>query len=272
MKATISSTYDDLYLWNLPLVTWCWNKLGADVVCFMPDINIEPHLRDDNWSKSAAKISLIHQLGRNGIIRLSHPYFTSPKNKESTYAQCSRLYGACLDLPEDEILITGDVDMAVFQLPPNNGCFTIFGADLVPPQQYPMCYASGTVNEWRTHMAINGKTVQQCLDDLLGDIQAEHFRGNYWGKDQEELWAKTNHIAYTVPRARPGTQFASHRIDRDDAYWEERLSPEIIDAHLWRPGYTDENFPKILRLMKYFYPEENFDWLVEYTEQYKKLL
>ena len=39
MKAILSSTYDDKYLWNLPLVTWCWNKLGIDVICFLPEPN-----------------------------------------------------------------------------------------------------------------------------------------------------------------------------------------------------------------------------------------
>lgn len=37
MKAIISTTYSDQYLWYLPLTVWAWNKLGVDVVCFIKD-------------------------------------------------------------------------------------------------------------------------------------------------------------------------------------------------------------------------------------------
>ena len=36
MKTIISTTYNDNYLFFLPITTWSWNKLGVDVICFMP--------------------------------------------------------------------------------------------------------------------------------------------------------------------------------------------------------------------------------------------
>lgn len=272
MKSVISTTYDNNYLFFLPIVIWCWNKLGVDVICFMPEPN------DD---KKVEKVSFVKDRMRNKSGSYDFKSwqintFCCPEHKEATYAQCSRLYAACLDLPEDEILMTSDCDMALFKIPQNAGShISVFGNDLVPHNQVPICYISADVKEWRRVFKINGRTYQECLDDLLGNIEAEHFRGNYWGKDQEESYNNIfgNHgHAVLLPRARPGTQFASNRIDRDDSFWEDRLTPEIIDAHLWRPGYTDENFPKILKLLRYFYPDENFGWLINYRNEYIKIL
>lgn len=275
MKAIISSTYDNNYIYYLPIVRWCWEKLGIDVICFMP--YPETELENRKYEMVAHKDNWM---------------FFAPENKKATYAQCARLYGACLDLPIEEVLITSDVDMAVFRLPEMNGKhFTIFGSDLVPDKQYPICYISASVDNWRRTflikygilpenprgaiMEIVNKTYQEKLDELLGDIEVDHFRGNYWGKDQETAFNEINKYNVNIGfinRARPQTQFATHRIDRDDSYWRERLNHEIIDAHLWRPGYTDEAHKNIMELLQYMYPNDNFEWVDNYRNEYLKLL
>lgn len=264
MKAIISSTYDNNYLYFLPIVTWCWNKLGVDVICFMPYLQTA----DEN-----KKIDLINDTFRYLGIKPKYAGFAAPEHKQATYAQCARLYGGCLDLPDNEKLITSDVDMAVFRLPqPYMGSFHVWGFDLVPERQYPICYIAGYAESWRKAFGV--KTYQESLDSLLGEIEAEHFRGNYWGKDQEEAWNKI-HDENTVilePRARPQTQFAMNRVDRDDAYWRERLNPDLVDAHLWRPGYTDEAHANIKELLQYMYPIDDFGWLDEYRNKYLTLL
>ena len=276
MKAIISSTYDDKYLYFIPIVTWCWNKLGVDVICFMP--------RTENIS---LQMMLINKVQVEQVLRQKHYFFNAPEHKEATYAQVSRLYGACLDLPEDEVLVTADADMAFF----SKDCVSrwnnlyhpiIFGADLVPDGQYPMCYAAMTVKQWRMVTKSEGKTYQQCLDEELGGLDSLHFRGNFWSRDQELLYNKlngTSQVSYPAPipkilenRARQGTQFADNRYDRDDAYILDRLSPDTIDFHMNRPGYEDKNFEIILTILKYHYPNDNFDWLISYNEQYKALL
>lgn len=266
MKAVISSTYDDSYLFFVPIATWCWNKLGVDVICFLPLLDT---------IEETKKIYLISKQKNNGFINLKYYGFSAPDHKKSTYAQCSRLFSSSLlDLSKEEILITSDVDMAVFKVPPmEEDTFNIFGYDLVPEKQYPMCYASAPVKLWDTFFT-KGRSTQECLDDLLGGIECESFRGNYWGKDQEELY---NGIAYHAPvsvwrRARPGTQFATHRADRDDLNWRSYLGPDLVDAHLWRPGYTEENFHKILELLRTQYPNDKFQWLIDYRNEYIKLL
>jgi hypothetical protein len=275
MKAVISTTYDDNYFWFVPLTTWLWNKLGVEVLLFKPFLH-EYH------SIKSEKFNLIQNLRRDGIIKLTSLSFVSPENKEATYAQCVRLYAACkskqadLDLPEDEILITSDIDMGVFKIPDYvKGTFSVFGADLVPEGQVPICFLTATVKQWRDTFNLYGKSYQQCLDELLGDIECENMRGNYWSKDQQEAYDKIHHNRFShteIKRAKEGTQFASNRYDRDDAYILDRLSPDTIDYHMNRSGFEDRNFEIILTIMYYHFPDEDFQWLIDYNEQYKKLL
>jgi hypothetical protein len=266
MKAIISSTYTDIYLWNLPIVTWCWNRLGVDVICFMP------YSRDPmNCPNGDLVLKTIQDNG----LKCQFQWFWAAPHKEATYAQCSRLYGACLDLPEDEVLITSDVDMAVFQIPANvSGTFSVYGYDLVPEGQMPMCYLTASVKQWRETFGLDGKSYQQCLDEILGHEEMENMRGNLWSRDQEIAYDKiTNRFSHTaIKRARSGTQFAENRYDRDDAFILDRLSPDTIDFHMPRPGYEPQNFEIIMKILKYHYPNDNFDWLGSYNERYKQLL
>jgi len=271
MKAIISSTYDDKYLYFLPIVTYCWNKLGVDVICFMPDFEWD--------SKENNKFNVVADCLVKKNLRCDFKTFIAPEHKQATYSQCSRLYAACLDLPEDEWLLTSDVDMAVLNMPyyiptlPSGNNISIFGADLVPPNQYPICYLAGSVKAWRDCFDINGLSYQQCLDNLLSEIECDNMRGNYWGKDQEEAFnkiSKYDHIC--INRAKEGTQFSTLRYDRDDSFILDRLSPDTIDFHMNRPGYEDRNFEIILTILKYHYPNEDFQWLIDYTQKYKELL
>jgi len=267
--AVISTTYDPKYLWYLPITTWVWNKMGFKVVCFMP----YGHTDGDEYMGNLVVDTLVKE-GLNGVRH----YFDCPKHKEATYSQCSRLYASAVDLPEDETLVISDIDMLVFNtdyfLPTADGIIDIYGADLVPPNQYPICYLSGKVSTWRK--LIGEGTVQQHLDKELGHIDSLSMRSDYWSKDQELIFnmlQSNDEVDYRLHnRATPGTQFASLRIDRDDSYWIDRYSQDVIDAHLWRPGYQEDNFNKIMQLLSMAFPHEDFNWLVEYRNSFVNLL
>ncbi len=267
MKVVISFDINDTYQYFIPIATWSWNRIGVGVEIFYPRVTS----REED-----VKIQLVNDTMNQNKADFILRGFLSPKHKEATYAQCLRLYAAAMDLPEDEILILSDSDMLVFgdYLKQKNADFDIFGYDLTPPNQYPICYISASVKNWRNVMGINGKTYQECIDSLLGEIECEHFRGNYFGKDQEEAFNKISQHPniYLHGRAKPGTQFATRRVDRDNMFYEENINDQLIDAHLWRPGYTEENFPKILNLLQRMCPNDNFDWLISYTEKYRQLL
>ncbi len=266
MKAVISSTGDSKYFFFIPIATWCWNKLGIDVLCFLPT---------NQGPQGGRELQLLDEMIDNTGLKLTVSFFNCPEYKEATYAHCSRLYAASLEMPNDEMLIISDVDMAVFEKPPTDyRYFNVLGYDLVPPKQYPMCYVSARSELWREYFVKDCRSLQQCLDDLLGNIECDSFRGNYWGKDQETLYSEIPHnsLLSTWPRAKYGTQFAKNRVDRDDANWRSYLGSDLVDAHLWRPGYTDQNFANIMELLTFQYPEENFQWLIDYRNAYIALL
>jgi len=265
-KAIISTTYSNTYLYFLPIVTFCWNRLGVDVICFMPRLH-------NGQTVANEKERLVYKHTKN--MGLKCYYFDAPEHKEATYAQCLRNYAACLDLPENELLVTSDVDMALFKIPEyvDNGQFSVFGYDLVPQGQYPQCYVTAPVKAWREVFNLNGKTYQQAIDDLLGEDECEHYRGCRWSVDQEQSFlniSKVNHNL--IARARPNTQFADHRVDRDDINWRAYVNEELIDAHLWRDGFTDPNHENIMELMRMKFPNEDFTWLNNYRNDFKQLL
>jgi hypothetical protein len=209
-------------------------------------------------------------------IPLSVNLFNPPtQNHEVTYTQVARLYAAAdLQIHDTDILITSDCDMAVFEIPPHthNGAFSIFGHDLCAPKQYPICYISATAAAWRKTF-VKGRSLQDCLDDALAAETCESMAGNLWCRDQETAF---NLIEPTKPnlhkRAKEGTQFATHRCDRDDAYWHDHVTPSLVDAHLWRPGFAPENTEKIIGLLTIMYPNTAFDWLWKYAEDFRKLV
>jgi len=274
MKAVISTTYDDKYLFFWPIVAFCWDKLNVGTICFAPESR---HYDARQSEKMGLIADMLIRLKLRQVFQFYK--FECPEHKEATYSQCSRLYAAALDLPNDEVLITSDVDMAVFRVPPMMDFgFSIFGTDLVPFGQMPMCYISATKHDWQRAFNPAELTYQAALDRLLKDIECENFRGNYWAKDQEEAYRKIKQYQYDgnwlhqFDRARPGTQFANHRVDRDDINWRSYCTPCLMDAHLWRPGYTDENFSNIMELLMTQYPNEDFGWLISYRSEYIKLL
>jgi len=270
MKAILSCTADDLYSFNLPFAVYSWYKLGIDCIVFVPV--------DEYNATDGAVLRLGWAMGWCSMIAPNTQFkrFIAPADKVATYAQCARLYAAAIPDLDADILITSDADMCVF----DHGYWdefdydawvNIIGADLVPEGQLPMCYIAAPVVGWRHLMKINGRGYQDCLDDLLGSIKAEHFRGNYWGKDQETAWRQI--ILGDLPiqthhRAQRGTQFATRRADRDG--WQ--VTPDIIDAHLPRPGHTDENFAKIFWLFEEMYPEEDHMWMERYRDEYLELM
>jgi len=264
--AVISTTHDPKYLWYLPITTWVWNKMGYKVVCFMPYRNSGNHFMLVSQTISVMEINV-------GIYN-----FDCPEDKVVTYCQCSRLYGAALDLPEDETLVISDVDMLVLNtnyfLPAADGIIDIYGADLVPPLQYPICYGLANVKTWKK--LIGEGTAQQHLDDQLGHIECENMRGNYWAADQEKLFNlihSNDEVDYRLHnRAKPGTQFATQRLDRDDSFILDRLFPDIFDYHMNRPGYEPQNFEKIMAILNYYFPHEDLSWIEEYNEKFKQLL
>jgi len=271
MKAILSCTADDLYSFNLPFAVYSWHKLGIDCIILCP---VPPFEKTDG---EILRFGFARGWSQRVAPNTKEWTFSAPPAKHATYTQCARLYAAATDhVDPADILITADADMCVFNEDfwdqfDNNGWVNVIGADLVPEGQVPMCYISAPAVGWENFMKIRGRTLQECLDDLLSHLEAEHFRGNYWAKDQETAYQHLSAMTDLIieyNRAKPGTQFAKRRADRDG--WV--VTPDIIDAHLPRPGYTEENFNRIFSLFETMYPHDDHAWMRRYRDEYVELM
>jgi hypothetical protein len=265
MRAIISCTSDPLYSYYLPISAFCWNKLGVKVVAFTPDVVSKATffaMQTMNFEHKNENLSF---------------GFIARDDKRPTYSQLSRLMAwGIKDIDDNEVVYTSDSDMLNFQLPPYDDSFdfTVWGYDLTPNNQYPVCYVGAKKKTWNQYFAVGDNGYQEALDYHLGGIECDNMRGNYWCYEQELIFnTLQNANCKLIPRSNGQNQFALNRVDRTDLHYKDRLNPDtLVDAHLWRPGYTDENFPKILELMQIMYPNEGFQWLIDYTNAYKQLL
>lgn len=262
MVAVLSATEHDFYAFPLPLTVYSWNKIGVKCIIFVPKM------------LSAPKLALAMQYCGDDNRFFE---FEAPEHKLPTYSQVVRLFGCCVDLPDNEILITGDSDLSVFssyfkQL--ESGQIHIVGVDLVPPDQYPMCFCAAPVETWRKVMWVTpGMSYQKYLDEHLGPIVSQHFRSDQWAFDQSLIYRQLTEGNWPIvkhERAKSPHQFATRRADRDG--WPNTPDSDIIDAHLCRPGYTDENWAKIFNLFRTMYPNEDLQWMEDYRNQYIKLI
>lgn len=265
MQAILSTTGDPKYLFLLPLTCFSWNQMGASCVVFYPE-----RLKDDPAMQLVVKYCRKDTMFRP---------FTCPTDAEATYAQVSRLFASALpEIPQAEILVTGDVDMIVFKglLDRCTGNLDIVGGDLLEGQeQYPMCYVSAPAGMWWYFMQIGKRTYQECLDLALGkEIVNADMRGNLWCRDQELIFRmirKSGVEVNIIDRAYGCGRFAENRIDRDDAYFNDAI-PTAHDYHMHRPGYTTENFQKIINVLDKRFPFPSWDWVWKYAAEFEKLI
>lgn len=257
---SLSCTDNNLYSFFLPIVTWSWKQLGYESIVFVPD----------KWSPQF-RLALEHCPESTRFVKLD-----IAEDREVTYFQCARLYASALDFIEDsDTIITSDVDMVVFSKyfeQFSDGKLHIAGHDICPPNQYPICYIGMPAKAWRTVFHIREKdTPYTMLHKLLGQIQCENMRGNYWAKDQETAYNCISLFASTAifhDRSYAHHPTASNRADRDG--WMDYFDG-MIDAHLPRPGHIEENWIKVRRLLLQAYPHLDTGPLDEYREQFCKL-
>lgn len=261
MTAVLSVTNNDFYAYPLPIVAWSWHKVGIKTIVFHPDTD-------------GGKVVLAKKYCPNTKFYS----FKCEERKEATYAQVSRLFGATVC--KEGVLIIGDADLAVFGDEFNSfldGDLRILGGDLLSDEtnQYPMCFTGMSFDKWQSIFELHGKSLQEALDETVGKLESVTFRGDFWGFDQWYLRKKIQDSGVSpiiVNRAKYPERFATRRLDRDDAFLLHRINLDIIDYHLPRPAYEENNFNQIMTVLKYFYPNDDFGWLIDYRNEYLKLI
>lgn len=280
--AVFSTTIDPLYSFFVPLVAYCWDYLGINSICFRPFV-AGTDMRNPATNNPIYDLINKYKPGSLHMKRIAVP----SEYLHATWMQNVRLLAACSEILQDyDMLITSDVDMAVFtddMLPDDKDNIRVFGVDLVPADQYPMCYIAMKVSNWRRVMSLkSGDYYELHLKELTKDMDVnQQTRGNQWGFDQGLAWSriidfigKNDDVA--VEQVKRGTIHgngqgpALHRMDRDG--WSVPEGSAIFDAHLPRPGYEHNNFYKIYSLFNEMFPGEDLRWMIEYRNEFVKRL
>jgi|SRR5690348_7920340 len=193
--------------------------------------------------------------------------------RSATIAQISRLYAARYI---DGLIMTADVDMLPLsnywhaQLQP-----TVYGYDLTGHKEFPICYVSMISEKWREVMKIDdSKSIEDFIKrdlDSMPNAKSEDFY-KWWGVDQQLITERLKpYNPVQILRGQYPNGYARGRVDRGN--WTLSLD-SFIDCHMFHQVYhkgREQYFDKTMELLTSLFPEENWDWFVTYTNEFRKL-
>lgn len=274
--AVIASSPNPSYDFFAPLTTLMWKHVGK-----METLALLTGTQDD-WSKGAEGVVLNGLYAAGAAVSFIGPV---EGHRPGQVAQSSRQHAAVLRFHEDDVLVTGDIDMWPFQRDwfhqhdPAKWDFTLYYSNAYGEKYPPFhCtpYVAATAKKWREVMELKvtgevGSQLQANLDRTLGRY---HDSWMAWWHD--ELFYNSKLMAWSgypsrcqmIPRA---GQPPHDRIDR--CAWPDVAnvdwSKPWVDTHLIRPGATPENWPRIRPILEKFIPSE-MGFVDQYVNDYRK--
>lgn len=252
------------YIFYLPLVVWAWKKFGWNPIVFCSGQKTQTRVFE-----TVVNLCLhSHEIWKVGPIE---------KYNSDTIAQVSRLYAACLYGHKEDYLMTSDVDMLplsdYWQFNPEK--ITTWGHDLTNFQHYPICFIGMKRTRWVEVMGLSSHNfndmMKRDLDRMPNAQSADSAK--LWVTDQDLITEKINNVTFDkvhVPRGSGANGYPIGRVDRS-AWTLEHA--QFIDAHMLRDIYLNpDHLAKTLLLLYKVWPNENFKWFTEYTNEYSKLI
>ena len=249
------------YLYFVPLTVWAWEKFGWwPVIMFNGEANktVDYVFRYSFEEWDGTFVNTVDKI---------KPY------RSDTVTQISRLYAACV---ADDYIMTGDIDMLPLSdyWQPNLKNMTVWGHDLTGYGHYPICYIGGTAEKWREAMRIDSSDYNALIKRDLNSLpqaKSDDFY-KYWFTDQDLITQRLKPFKPTIiNRGQYSNGFARGRVDRGAWSLDHR---EFIDCHMHHQIHYKGNewkFADTMALLRKVWPEENFDWFVEYHNEFRKL-
>lgn len=268
-----SDTHPD-YAFYLPLTALIWSLRGWEPTVIAVG-------GDNEWRRSPLREAVAAAREVAGSFSyLDLPGL--PFKRTSTVAQVSRLFGwLAAGTQDDDLVVTSDIDMWpigpwVLDVTVPTDAFTILGANAHMdtngrPTRFPICYLAARAATWRDVIG-DTPSIAAGVDRVLAVVPAEYgtHRGvplGEWCLDESyffgRVWA--GHLDRCRLVARDLAARGQMRLDR--AAWHEnwRLA-DLADAHLPRPGYSDENWPRVRRLLARLVPDLYLRWADSYRK------
>jgi len=253
VRVVLSTTNNHDYDFYAPITCRFWR----DLVGYMPMLI--------TVGRDTERMKLVQREACAGGALVTH--LPCNNGNDNHIAQVSRLFGCTLNVSQDEVLMTGDVDM--WPLDPEYfkimdwDKMNLYGANVYKGDRHPMCYAAAKALVWRQALGITHETrMEQALS---------HVNWNGWDTDEDTLQRAIESIggkAVCAKKDRPGSRhgYMGGRVDRGRWIYEGREAG-LIDAHLPRPGYGTETWARVRRLIEDYLPDA-VAWADDYRDRY----
>jgi len=280
-RVVLSSTQDRTYGFFMPLTTALWRQAGWKPTMFVVG-------QPEEWQEGAPRVSL-DEARRQGaeIYFLDHVEAVA----DSTVAQVSRVAVAGLwnTGAGSEVgrvyAMTADMDMwplapAWWQVEDKTIVKLWYANAYIHEEvpHYALCYIGMPVSLWRQMTGDGGGNLNHLVAGILAEMPAGSTAWDAWNFD--EKWISARIVAHE----KAGGQIC--RLDRDGWPPADRIDRpawprgrvvdclrerKAVDAHLLRPGCSDENWPELATLYRAVSKDEA-GWIEGYRERYVRAL
>jgi len=214
------------------------------------------------------------------IVYLKNPLKEPQYLTEMVVMQLRYLCGT-FDWPEDTYVMVTDLDM----WPLNRTFFdssvsvnkdvhvlyaNYFGNPLTA-HLYPSCYIGMKISIWREIMNISNQ------DDIFHDVT--RAKNQTWGSHaSKSKQFQTDQIYFhsmiTKWKGFPDrVHFVSRRFRRLDRrrhskYFYLEAVPDAVESHVLRPGFIQENWPRLRSLLAHIVSEKDLSWVDTYASHF----
>jgi hypothetical protein len=292
MKQVITST--DLnkdYSFFIPIIYFAWKNLGYDLNLFI-NCSVSNLMAKNN----EILFKVLNELKIKSIF-LHNKDYNIPQEYSWSLSPFSRLFGCYFDLPDNDYLLTTDIDMIPLDSKWFNSIdenkINIYGEDGSTGgyghSRYPICYIGMTVGKWKNLIGYDvKKTLNETINYKLSNIPKTLTEGQWRSLDETYFHYLFRDLASDEMRKSaifyfrymiPNPAFKGHdnktpfilpagRIDRSN--WDLSMLPTAIDAHCPRPGYNDENWSKILPILEKCLTDDQLKYTKNYREEFIK--
>lgn len=274
LRPILATSRSHSYDFFMPITVLMWRKVvGGDPIVFLSETEAE-------WGEKYAQVVM---RALRDIDCKWHWVGNIQGYLPAQCAQSARQHAAALELPENDVLMTCDVDMFplskdwYWQHDPGKYDFSLFYSnaygDKYPPY-YCTNYLAATVKVWREVMGLEGNgditsQLQQSFDRHLGRY---HDSWSGWNFDELYFGSRLKGWDGYPDRCqmirRPGGGPPSDRIDRSGWPSSYDWSRTWVDTHLIRPGALHENWVRIRPMLEHFLPE-HMEWIDSYLIGYR---
>lgn len=265
-RIVLSVNDNPIYLFTLPLVVWSWLR-----------INWTPVIMFHN--KESKLLELVHwTIGEFGNQVIGVHLENIEGYRSDTIAQVSRLYAAAAFRNQEAYFMTGDSDMMALSdyWKFDEKKITVWGHDLTGYQQMPICYIGMTVNRWVEVMGLSNNNIAALMKRDLDEMPDARENGNHinrWCADQRLITQRINEVQFEKDFIHRGVLSNGYPIGRIDRSAWATYHPMHIDCHLPHDIHSsEESFLKVIRMLHSVFPNEDFKWFVDYTQEFKAIL